>query len=143
MFGALLAHLGEHRALYVIPALVTGMVLAIGGTAFVDLRVELALAAHQQEMLPVVQAYSERMAGIEGALGDIRKGQLEQDMRELKRLLCASPGQRQLINELENAQKEYMDLSGGSRYPVPDCQTLGAISVLPASAAYADAVAAD
>lgn len=109
MLTSLLNHLAEHRWAYVLPALVSGVMVGVSGYTWLDDR--------------IVSIVSAEIHSLEDQVQRIERRQLEQEIRDVKALLCRRPGDRQLISRLEDLQTDYRDLTG-SRYEAPDCDLL-------------------
>lgn len=109
MILQLMNHLWEHKIAYLIPTLVSGAMLSLAGTAWLDNRIDVRVTA--------------QMHGLSEQVNRIERRQLEQSIRDAATLLCAQPGQRELINRMESLQADYESLTG-RRYPVPSCELL-------------------
>jgi hypothetical protein len=106
MITWLIDHLAQHKAAYIIPTLVAGAMVTLGGTAWVDQRINIRVVALEK-----------RFDGIEATL-------LEAEIRELTKLLCQSPGEAALLRQVDSAERRYKRLTGET-YRAPSCRLLG------------------
>lgn len=101
----LTAILEEHKWTWVIPTLITGAFVALAGSSWVDSRIDM------------------KTAGLSEQVTRIELRQIEKEIREIKSMLCKDPGERRLINAMEELQRDYQHLVG-YRYDPPGCDVL-------------------
>lgn len=126
LLKAVLDHLKGHPAEYLLLLVV---VFGVGWQAsavadlYVDGRVREIVAEEAGPLKAQVSNVQTDLNALKDGLDDLRARSLKREILEIRTLLCYSPGDRRLIQNYEDAQELYQDLTG-ARFEPPTCDVL-------------------
>ena len=128
MWSYVIQHLAEYKAAYLIPTVISGVALGVGGQVWMDARIDARITHASAPILSRLESIERRQARMD-------RRQIEEQLRAVAAELCVRPGGADLLARLEELQQDHVEVTAlydddgrliraGERYPLPSCSML-------------------
>jgi hypothetical protein len=122
IFDHLKGHPGEYLLILILMFCI-GWVGSSVADGYVQEKVKLVVIEEVAPIKVQVTSVSADIATIQDGLNDLISRSLKRELVEIRTLLCFTPGDRRLLQNFEDTQDRYQELTG-YRYEPPGCDVL-------------------